>query len=198
MRLARLFFLCLAVCTAPAVAAAQPRPGPAGEPGPARRYARGSFALTTSSSMNLGFFDAPNVGSGFTGGALGGNVMARLVLRPGLLVQARGGVDALFMSGAAGLYLAMAARIGLGVGWALPLSDRVALSPSVGYDLTLVAGGINSNLTGLAHAVTAEVPLTIFVTRGGFIEPFVMGGAALAFGGVAPVVGVGHRFGLVF
>ncbi len=165
---------------------------------PARDYARGSVSIIGSASLGVGLFSAPQAGSAFSTVTLFGGVAVRFVSKLGLTFEPRLGADALLATGGAGLYAVFAARAGLGVGWALRLRPRLALTPMLAYEAQLVGGGVAGGLNGLMHTGALELPLTVFFSRTGFVEVYVRGGASTMLGSVVPTFAAGYRFGTVW
>lgn len=83
---------------------------------------------------------------------------------------------------------------GLGLGYAFALGSRVALSPTLRGSVILAS---TWNGLGLGAIVGVDVPLTIFIGRHAFIEPYVTAGLLIS-SRVDPTVGVGYRLGVVF
>jgi hypothetical protein len=178
-------------------AAASSDAPPADDGAPARRYAHGSVSLLGSATLTAGFFGGSGAGTGFDATVLSGSLALRTVTRFGLAVEPRVGLDAFMVASPSGLYAAFAGRTGVAAGWAFALGRTVAFTPMVSYEVALVGGGVASNLSGVAHVVSAELPLTVFFGRRAFVEVFVRGGALWAMDQAAPVVAAGYRFGVV-
>lgn len=165
---------------------------------PARDYADGSVSFIGSASLGVGLFSAPQQGSSFQTVTLTGGFAVRFVSKLGLVFEPRVGADGLLTTGAAGLYAVFAVRAGLGIGWALRISQRLALTPMVAYEAQLVAGGVAGGLGGVMHTGALELPLTVFFSRSGFVEVYVRGGASTALGSVVPTFAAGYRFGVLW
>lgn len=80
-----------------------------------------------------------------------------------------------------------------GLGYAIALSRRVALSPTA--RVALWFGTERSNVGALAG--TLEVPVTVFVTRALFVEPYLAAGVWFSYG-LAPHFEAGLRAGWTF
>jgi hypothetical protein len=164
---------------------------------PARRYAAGSTSVLGGATFTTAFLGASRAGTSFQAMALSGGVALRKVLRIGLTIEPRIGADAFLATSKSGLYALLAPRVGIGVGWALPLGRSVAVTPMLAYDALYLVGGVSENLAGFLHVVSLELPLTVFVGRRAFVEVFLDGGVVNALGEVSPMFTAGYRFGVV-
>jgi hypothetical protein len=82
----------------------------------------------------------------------------------------------------------------LGLGYRFALARRVALSPTVRGGLLYILP--LGQLVGLVVGI--ELPVTVFLSRSFFLEPFAFGGAYFGYAVALPVVSVGLRAGFQF
>ncbi|MDX2091124.1 MAG: hypothetical protein SFX73_24905 [Kofleriaceae bacterium] len=87
-------------------------------------------------------------------------------------------------------------HFGLSIGVALPLTNRLAMTPMVGYDVFALWEKEGGNFA--VHYVMAEIPLSILVFEHVMIEPFIQLGIARFQGATDPAVVIGPRIGLTF
>jgi hypothetical protein len=81
--------------------------------------------------------------------------------------------------------------VGIGVGYAFALTERLALSPTVDLSYLVPDLGYSPFVV-----VTGDLPLTIFIGQNGFMEPYLAVGVGLGRGGI--LVGAGYRVGVTF
>ena len=112
-------------------------------PDPAPRYAHGSTSLLGGATLSAGLFAASGSGTAFQAVTVGAGIALRHVFHPGFTLEPRLALDTLLATGASGLYAVLAARAGLGAGWAFSLGRRVAVTPMLAYEATFVGGGVN-------------------------------------------------------
>jgi hypothetical protein len=174
---------------------------------PVENYRRGSFAIT--SGMDL---ISPFVGNnqGWNGAikALGSNTNSTPHGVVGLGLNARGAVKGFVIGGQFGVtyFDGLSANPlvtpGISFGYAIPMTDGVALTPSARAVAILDTGG-GSNSQTLIQA-TGELAAEIFFGKHAFLEPvlsvgdFHGSGAGVESSSDILVYGVGYRLGLVF
>ncbi|MGO8993499.1 MAG: hypothetical protein ACLQVI_09220 [Polyangiaceae bacterium] len=191
----RSFFLWAALTVSALPAFAQ-----AGEESPVGSYRAESVSLTSGMDLVVPV-GAPSGWTGFstrfgnsdTAGIVGIDANVRLVVS-GVVLGAQLGVafydqiisDAIFVPG-------------LSVGYAIPLSRKLALTPSLhSVFLLSTAGGASPDVQ-----LTAEAALEWFLARQAFIEPVLAMGdyqdtGAGRSGTATFIFGIGYRLGVVF
>lgn len=164
---------------------------------PVAAYRSDSFGMTTGMETTFALFgglslagDVIPSGSGGSSGFFQLGFDGRYV-RSGVMVGA--GLQVFFQDGS----MSTIVSPHLSVGYAIPISDRLALTPSVHGSLQDVpdTGGIGF------FFVRGEVALEYFFGRHGYIEPVVTVGDLVPAGdssGSAVIVGIGYRLGVVF
>jgi hypothetical protein len=149
----------------------------------ALNYTHGvSFSVMAVGEADAFFFNSSGVAVSGGGGA-----QLRLALS-GFLIGLGLSVSPPLVSPAAGV----TPEVRLSLGYAVALSRLVALSPAVRGGL-LVSG--RPGIAGLTAGV--ELPVTLYLARRLFIEPFAFVGALVAYG-VSPIVSIGLRAGWTF
>jgi hypothetical protein len=197
---------CVRPMPIPAEAPPVERERPAAPAAPAAAYRAGSHNLLTSSTLTINSLSGGIAAVASLG--IGGDVVYRHVFAGGVTVQPRLGLTVLGEFGSSGSLSIILFRPGLGVGFAFAPGERVAFTPLVAYDLLFLfaqVGGVGGGgQSELAHAVALELPLTIFLGGGLFLEVLATGGVlyvpAMAFSReqILPSFSIGHRFGISF
>ena len=83
---------------------------------------------------------------------------------------------------------------GVSIGYAIPITSSIALTPAARAVLLLsTASGSSPSLQA-----TGEIGAEFFIGKHAFIEPVVSAGGVQSTGGGTLIVGVGYRIGAVF
>ncbi len=164
----------------------------------AGRYARGSVGLVSQTAIFALNLNGILVGGGGGGtavlGAIGLGATARIVVSQ-FVIQPSLGFNG-FSTG--GQFFFMFTP-GVGIGAALPLTHQIALTPMFRSDFYLFPGGGIGGGVGFGVALVGELPVTIFLGRNGFFEPYVDLGALIGgLSSAAFLAGVGYRLGVIF
>ena len=158
---------------------------------PVARYRRMSVSLLSDAGAGFTFESDVNVA------ALAFGVSARLVVR-GFLVGAQLTVAYEKQTSSNASLELGALEPGLTLGYVIPASDRVAVTPAV-HVLSYVPFTPNSNV-GSSMQLTGEVGVSIFLGHNGFLEPYLALGDYQQFspGTAWFILSVGYRLGVVF
>lgn len=162
---------------------------------PTKHYTEGSVSLLSGTGLSL-TGGAPYGSSGMAGlvsagsaaATLGLGADARFVYRHFLVDLGFGAALGVAGSGSGGTVLVPS----LGLGGASALGDTIAMSPMVRGTVTSILG------SGAFFSVVGEVPLTIFVGRNGFMEPYVAAGVLVVVGQPMFTGSIGYRLGVTF
>jgi len=159
------------------------------------------MSVSLVSGMDFVSFLAPNgwtglatdFGPGGADGVLGLNASARVVFS-GIVFGAQFG--AFYVNGITSKTVLYP---GFSIGYAIPLIDRLALTPSFHTEFLISTASNSSAVVQL----TGEVGLEVFLGKHGFIEPVISMGdlqntGAGTSGQATFIFGVGYRLGVVF